>query len=44
MPATSEKQRKLMMLALHSPGKVNKKNRSVLKMSKRQLKEFGRKK
>ena len=40
MPAVSEKQRRLMMMALHSPGKVRKENRSVLSMSKQQLHEF----
>jgi hypothetical protein len=44
MPAVSEKQRRLMMMALHSPGKVRKKNRGVLSMSKSQLKEFSHKK
>ena len=40
MPAKSEKQRKLMALALHAPSKVRKKNKGVLKMSKEQLHEF----
>ena len=40
MPAKSEKQRKLMMMALHNPSKVHKKNRGVLKMSKSELRKF----
>lgn len=34
VPAKTEKQRRLMMLAMHSPEKVSKKNRAVLQMSK----------
>ena len=42
MPSKSEKQRKLMAMAmaLHNPSKVRKKNRGVLKMSNKQLHEF----
>lgn len=40
MPAVSEKQRRLMALAEHSPEKVRKENRGVLKMSKGQLHDF----
>ena len=40
MPATSEKQRRLMMMAKHNPAKVSKKNRGVLKMTLGQLSEF----
>ncbi len=44
MPAKSEKQRRLMAMALFNPSKLFKKNKAVLKMSKKQLKEFLRKK
>lgn len=40
MPATSDKQRKLMAIAEHHPDKVKKANRSVLKMSHSQLHDF----
>lgn len=40
MPATSEKQRKLMALAYKNPSKVSRKNRGVLKMGKSRLHEF----
>ena len=40
MPAKSNKQRELMAIAEHEPGKVYKKNRGVLKMSKDQLHDF----
>lgn len=40
MPAKTEKQRRLMAIALHQPTKLHKKNRGVLKMSDRQLREF----
>lgn len=43
MPAKSEKQRRLMAMALHNPKKLYKKNRGVLKMSKSQLRDFARK-
>lgn len=42
-PAISEKQRKMMAIAAHSPEKLNKKNRGVLKMSKEQLNDFSKK-
>ena len=40
MPAKTEKQRRLMMLALHQPEKVRSGNRGVLQMSREQLKDF----
>jgi uncharacterized protein YjiK len=40
MPAKSEKQRRLMAIAEHHPEKVYKKNRGVLKMSKKQLSDY----
>jgi hypothetical protein len=40
MPALSKKQRELMAIAEHKPGKVKKKNRGVLKMKKSQLHDF----
>ena len=40
MPAVSEKQRRLMALALHNPDKVRKKNRGVLDMTRKQLHDF----
>ncbi len=40
MPAVSDKQRKAMAIALHNPGKLLPRNRSLLSMSKEQLKEF----
>lgn len=40
MPAVSKAQQALMAMALHSPSKVMKKNRGVLKMSKEQLDEY----
>jgi hypothetical protein len=40
MPAVSEAQRKVMAIALHHPDKLKKKNKGILKMSKKQLKEF----
>lgn len=40
MPATSDKQRKLMALAEHQPGKLYSKNKGVLKMSHQQLHDF----
>lgn len=43
MPAKSEKQRKMMAIAEHNPGKLYKKNRSVLKMSKSDLSDFASK-
>lgn len=43
MPAESEKQRKAAAIALHNPGKLFKKNREMLKMSKSELKDYARK-
>lgn len=40
MPAKSKKQRKLMAVAEHSPGKVKPENRGVLKMTNSQLRDF----
>lgn len=40
MPATSDKQRRLMAIAEHHPEKLRKKNRGVLKMSRKQLHDF----
>lgn len=40
MPAVSKAQQRLMAMALHDPSKVSKKNRGVLKMNKKQLREF----
>ena len=40
MPAVSTKQRQLMAIAEHTPSKVQKQNRGVLKMSKSQLHDF----
>jgi hypothetical protein len=40
MPAKTEKQRRLMAIALHKPEKLHKKNRSVLKMSRDELHKF----
>lgn len=39
-PAVSTAQRQLMAIAEHSPSKVHKQNRGVLKMSKGQLHDF----
>lgn len=44
MPAETEKQRKLMAMALHHPEKIYKRNRSVLTMTKKQLRDFAAKK
>ena len=44
MPSKTEKQRRLMAIAEHHPEKLYKKNRGVLKMSKKQLHEFASKK
>ena len=43
MPAVSEKQRKLMAVVEHAPGRLFKRNKSVLSMSKQQLHEFASK-
>lgn len=40
MPSKTEKQRQMMAIAEHHPGKLYKRNRGVLKMSKQQLHEF----
>lgn len=40
MPALSRKQQQLMAIAEHSPGKLYKKNRGVLKMNKSQLHDY----
>lgn len=40
MPSKTEKQREMMAIALHRPGKLYKKNRGVLKMSHQQMHEF----
>lgn len=44
MPAKSEKQRRMMAIAEHHPEKLYQKNKSVLKMSHKQLHEFSSKK
>lgn len=44
MPAKSEKQRRLMAMALHNPSKVSKKNQGVLNMTLQQLKDFSTRK
>ncbi len=43
MPATSEKQRVMMAIALHDPKKLYKKNRTVLSISKDELHKFATK-
>lgn len=40
MPAKSEKQRRLMAIALHEPGKLYRRNRDVAKMDKEDLHDF----
>ena len=40
MPAVSDKQRKMMAIAEHEPGKLYKENKGVLSMSKSQLHDF----
>ena len=40
MPAKSKKQQQMMAIAKHAPEKLYKKNKGVLKMSKKQLSEF----
>ena len=42
MPAVSEKQRIAAAIALHEPGKLHKKNRGLLKMSKEDLSDYAR--
>lgn len=44
MPAKTEKQRKMMAIAAHNPSKLHKRNRGVLKMGKKKLREFAKKK
>jgi len=44
MPAKTEKQRRLMAIALHAPGKLFKRNRSVLTMGKEELRKMSHKK
>jgi len=43
MPSKTEKQRVAMAIAEHQPGKLYKRNRGMLKMSKEQLSDFARK-
>lgn len=43
MPAVSKKQRIAMAIAEHAPKKLYKKNKGILKMSKKQLHEFASK-
>ena len=43
MPAETEKQRKMMAIALHHPSKLYKKNRGVLGMGREKLREFSQK-
>ena len=40
MPSVSESQQKLMGMALHHPGKLYKRNRSVLGMKRSDMREF----
>lgn len=40
MPAVSKAQREAMAIAEHAPGKLNKANRGLLKMSHQQLHDF----
>jgi len=42
MPAVSKKQQIAMAIAKHAPGKLYKRNRGLLKMSKEQLSDFAR--
>jgi hypothetical protein len=42
MPAVSEKQRRLMMLAATHPERVRPENQSVLRMSLKQLHDFSK--
>ena len=44
MPATSEKQRKMMMVAEHEPEKLYERNRGVLSMTQGQMHDFATKK
>lgn len=43
MPATSEKERKMMAIAEHHPEELYARNRGVLKMSHEQLHDFATK-
>ena len=43
MPSKTEKQRIAMAIAEHEPKKLYKRNRGLLKMSKKKLSEFARK-
>ena len=43
MPAETEKQRLAAAIALHNPGKLYKRNRSMLKMSRGDLRDFASK-
>jgi hypothetical protein len=43
LPAQNEKQRKAFAVAEHEPDKLYARNRSMLKMKKRQLSEFATK-
>lgn len=40
MPAVSKKQRRMMAIAEHEPGKLYKRNKGVLSMGKSKLSEF----
>ncbi len=40
MPAVSKKQRRAFAIAEHEPGKLHKRNRGLLKMSKAQLHDY----
>lgn len=40
MPSKSEKQREMMAIAEHHPGKLFNRNKAVLKMSRDQLHDF----
>ncbi len=40
MPSVSQNQQEAMAIALHNPGKLDKKNRGLLGMSKSQLHDF----
>ena len=42
MPAKSKKQQRMMAIAKHSPSKLYKRNRAVLKMSKKDLSDYAR--
>ena len=43
MPAVTEKLREMMAIAEHHPEKLYKRNRGVLKMGHKKLREFARK-